>query len=188
MWKTFSNNMLNPPEADFLSPEASQNKSPSSSKDVRNAPKSGGKRPSKSKQQGLSPRPAAKDTKKAANAKKEKENGAGIFSAIYDGENNEIPTQDATQENSQKESVAMSKEKKLQLKFGHQMYDNAATVYAYLTGEISAAALPSFVNEYQKRRGYSVAFATKRCMYIHHQSVLLVVNIKCLLSANMLSL
>lgn len=160
--KDIVNNMLNPPES------GRRSKSPSSSKDARNAPKSGGKRPTKSKQQGLSPRPpGGKDTKKEANAKREKENGAGMFSMIYDDENNEIPTQDAPQETLPKESVAMPKEKKLQLKFGHQMYDNAATVFGYLTGEISASALPSFVNEYQKRRAYSVAFATKRCMYAY---------------------
>lgn len=48
-------------------------------------------------------------------------------------------------------------------KFSHSIYETAAKMYSYLRGEIPSTSLPAFKDEFQKRRAYSVAFATKRC-------------------------
>ena len=93
-----------------------------------------------------------------------------LFSLIIDEGSKEIAHHGKSESNREisMENVAMQDTKKHYDKmstntFGHKMYENAAVIYAYFTGELTAASLPVFKDEYQKRRAYGIAFAAKRC-------------------------
>ena len=49
--------------------------------------------------------------------------------------------------------------------FSHSIYDKAAEIYRHLKGEITASQLPSFDEDLERRRAYSLAFGAKRCEY-----------------------
>lgn len=49
--------------------------------------------------------------------------------------------------------------------FSHSIYDKAAEIYRHLKGEIPASQLPTFDEDLERRRAYSLAFGAKRCKY-----------------------
>lgn len=51
--------------------------------------------------------------------------------------------------------------------FNHYIYEKAAEIYRHLKGEIPSSQLPTFEDDLERRRAYSLAFGTKR-----YQSVL----------------
>ena len=53
-----------------------------------------------------------------------------------------------------------SRERRVQNKFSHAVYENAAQIYDHL--KTSSKELPVFENDFEKRRSYSLAFSAKR--------------------------
>lgn len=47
--------------------------------------------------------------------------------------------------------------------FSHSIYEKAAEIYRHLKGEISSSQLPTFDDDLERRRAYSLAFGAKRC-------------------------
>ena len=47
--------------------------------------------------------------------------------------------------------------------FSHAIYEKAAQIYLHLKGEVPASQLPSFDDDLERRRAYSLAFGAKRC-------------------------
>ena len=110
--------------------------------------------------------------------KSAKSSNSNLFSMILDDGKNEIQrdpkddnNEDVSMENAtmqdNKEGTKKQNEK-LKNKFSHKMYENAALIYAYFKGELTVSMIPSFIDEYQKRRAYSIAFAAKRCKKIFY--------------------
>lgn len=102
-----------------------------------------------------------------------KSNSSNLFSMIMDDGSHEA-SQSSQHDN--KDEVSMQgvstqndtgetkkRNKNVRNKFSHKMYENATLIYAYFKGEITSSQLPTFSDEYQKRRAYSIAFAAKRC-------------------------
>lgn len=51
--------------------------------------------------------------------------------------------------------------------FNHYIYEKAAEIYRHLKGEIPSSQLPTFEEDLERRRAYSLAFGAKRCEYKH---------------------
>ena len=49
--------------------------------------------------------------------------------------------------------------------FSHSIYDKAAEIYRHLKGEIPSSQLPTFEEDLERRRAYSLAFGAKRCKF-----------------------
>lgn len=49
--------------------------------------------------------------------------------------------------------------------FSHSIYEKAGEIYRHLKGEIPSAQLPTFDEDLERRRAYSLAFGAKRCEY-----------------------
>lgn len=47
--------------------------------------------------------------------------------------------------------------------FSHAIYEKAALIFLHLKGEIPATELPTFEEDFERRRAYSLAFGAKRC-------------------------
>lgn len=47
--------------------------------------------------------------------------------------------------------------------FSHPIYEKAAEIYRHLKGEIVSSQLPTFDEDLERRRAYSLAFGAKRC-------------------------
>lgn len=47
--------------------------------------------------------------------------------------------------------------------FSHSIYEKAAEIYRHLKGEIVSSQLPTFDEDLERRRAYSLAFGAKRC-------------------------
>ena len=47
--------------------------------------------------------------------------------------------------------------------FSHSIYDKAAQIFLHLKGKIPATELPTFEEDFERRRAYSLAFGAKRC-------------------------
>lgn len=50
--------------------------------------------------------------------------------------------------------------------FSHSIYEKAAEIYRHLKGEIPSSQLPTFDEDLERRRAYSLAFGAKRCKFI----------------------
>ena len=51
--------------------------------------------------------------------------------------------------------------------FNHYIYEKAADIYRHLKGEIPSSQLPTFEDDLERRRAYSLAFGAQRCEYKH---------------------
>ena len=49
--------------------------------------------------------------------------------------------------------------------FSHSIYEKAAEIYRHLKGEIPSLQLPTFEEDLERRRAYSLAFGAKRCEF-----------------------
>lgn len=49
--------------------------------------------------------------------------------------------------------------------FSHSIYEKAAEIYRHLKGEIPSSQLPTFDEDLERRRAYSLAFGAKRCKF-----------------------
>lgn len=56
--------------------------------------------------------------------------------------------------------------------FSHSIYEKAAEIYRHLKGEIPSSQLPTFEDDLERRRAYSVAFGAKRCKLNSHCQLL----------------
>ena len=56
--------------------------------------------------------------------------------------------------------------------FSHSIYEKAAEIYRHLKGEIPSSQLPTFDEDLERRRAYSLAFGAKRCEYYANLSFL----------------
>lgn len=52
--------------------------------------------------------------------------------------------------------------------FSHSIYEKAAEIYRHLKGEIPSSQLPTFDEDLERRRAYSLAFGAKRCELNSH--------------------
>jgi len=60
--------------------------------------------------------------------------------------------------------------------FSHSIYEKASEIYRHLKGEIPSSQLPTFDEDLERRRAYSLAFGAKRCEFInsHRATVLMI--------------
>ena len=54
--------------------------------------------------------------------------------------------------------------------FSHSIYEKAAEIYRHLKGEIPSSQLPTFDEDLERRRAYSLAFGAKRCKFKSHSA------------------
>ena len=54
--------------------------------------------------------------------------------------------------------------------FCHSIYEKAAEIYRHLKGEIPSSQLPTFDDDLERRRAYSLAFGAKRCELNSHRA------------------
>ena len=62
---------------------------------------------------------------------------------------------------SQSETAISAKKKRDT--FSHSIYEKSAEIYRHLKGQIPASQLPTFDEDLERRRAYSLAFGAKRC-------------------------
>lgn len=56
--------------------------------------------------------------------------------------------------------------------FSHSIYEKSAEIYRHLKGQIPASQLPTFDEDLERRRAYSLAFGAKRCECSQYANVL----------------
>ncbi len=136
------------------------------SKNSSPRPKSFSKRPSR-QSSGSSSRSGGNGDRSASKKSRDKAGSSGKPSGSYDGILSEAAPLDQAKGRAESDESKLEEQKPaVRNKFSHRIYSDAGEIYRYLNGEIQTAALPSFADEYEKRRAYSVAFSAKRCKQV----------------------